>query len=186
VLKLFNRAAMGCASRLRNVVYRRLGVEMREYCWLRAIEIPRNWSDIVLEGCALDRGVTLLCSGDIKRGKLRIGHGCYINRNTIFDAHESIQVGRSVMIGPGCFITDGNHSMTRSQSIKSQPITSSPVSIQDEAWLGAHVVVLPGVTIGRGAVIGAGSVVTKDVPEFAIAYGVPAAVKGHREHTNDR
>jgi acetyltransferase-like isoleucine patch superfamily enzyme len=54
------------------------------------------------------------------------------------------------------------------------------VSIGEDCWLGTNVVVLPGVTIGKGAVVGAGAVVTKDVPEYAIALGIPAKVVGHR------
>jgi maltose O-acetyltransferase len=57
----------------------------------------------------------------------------------------------------------------------------APVVIEDDVWVGAHAVVLPGLTIGRGAVIGAGSVVTKSVPANAIVMGVPGAIKGYRQ-----
>lgn len=182
MFRLLHRLGQGLASRSRNLAYRALGVDLRDYCWLRDVEIPRNWNDVTLHGCSLDRGVVLLCSGPARPGKIEIGHGSYVNRYTMLDAHERIHIGRDVMIGPHCYLTDGNHGMAAGASVKSQPMTSAPVVIEDEAWLGAHVTVLAGVTIGRGAVIGAGSVVTKNVPAGAIAHGVPARV--HRSRSD--
>ncbi len=181
MIRLLHRLGQGLASRARNICYRLLGVDFRDYCWLRSIEISRNWSDITLHGCALDRGVVLLCSGAPRAGKIELGRGCYLNRYTILDAHERISVGRDVMIGPHCFITDGDHGTAPGSSVKSQRMTAQPVVIEDEAWLGAHVTVLPGVRIGRGAVIGAGSVVTRDIPAGAVAYGAPATVRRQRD-----
>jgi acetyltransferase-like isoleucine patch superfamily enzyme len=180
LLSLLLRLCQGTASRMRNLAYRLLGAEIRHYCWLRAIEIPRNWKDIVLHPCSLDRGVVLLCSGPARRGKIEIGEGTYINRYTILDAHERIAIGREVMIGPHCFITDGNHGMDPADSVKSQPMTAAPVEIEDEVWIGAHVTILPGVRIGRGAVIGAGSVVTRDIAAGSIANGTPARFRRMR------
>lgn len=180
MIRLLHRLGQGLASRTRNIAYRLLGVVFHDYCWLRAVEIPRNWGDITLHGCSLDRGVVLLCSGEPRPGKIELGHGTYINRYTILDAHRQIRLGRDVMVGPHCFITDGNHGTATDSSVKSQPMTATPVLIEDEAWIGAHVTILPGVTIGRGAVIGAGSVVTRDIPAFAVAYGSPATVRRPR------
>jgi acetyltransferase-like isoleucine patch superfamily enzyme len=183
MIRLLHRFGQGSASRLRNLAYRLLGVDFRDYCWLRAVEIPRQWEDITLHGCSLDRGVVLLCSGAPRKNKIEVGHGAYVNRYTIIDAHEHIGIGRDVMIGPHCFITDGEHGMRPDLSVKSQPMSSRPVIIEDEAWLGAHVVVLPGVRIGRGAVIGAGSVVTRDIPAGTVAHGSPARLRRSRSET---
>ncbi len=184
MIHLLHRLSLGLASRSRNLAYRWLGVDLRGYCWLRSIEIPRNWADVTLHGCALDRGVVLLCSGAPRPGKIEIGHGAYLNRCTMLDAHECIQIGRDVMIGPHCYVTDGEHGTAPGASVKSQPITARPVIIEDEAWLGAHVTVLSGVRIGRGAVIGAGSVVTRDVPAGTIAFGSPATARRQRASPN--
>lgn len=180
MIQLLHRLGQGLASRARNLTYRLLGVDMRAYCWLRAVEIPRLWRAVTLHGCSLDRGVVLLCSGEPSAGKIEIGHGTYINRYTMLDAIERITIGRDVMIGPHCYITDGNHGMAPGTSVKDQPMSARPVRIDDEAWIGAHVTILSGVHIGAGAVIGAGSVVTRDVPAGAIAYGSPATVRRHR------
>lgn len=174
---LIHRACMGVASRFRNIYYRLLGVKMTGYVWMRRIEIARNWSDIYLEkGVSLDNGVVMVTGGQPKPGKITIRGGSYINRYTIFDGHESIEIGRRCMIGPHCYITDGDHSTEPGIPVQAQPMRTAPVVLEDEVWLGSHVVVLPGVRIGRGAVIGASSVVTKNIPANAIAFGVPARV----------
>jgi acetyltransferase-like isoleucine patch superfamily enzyme len=177
MIRLLHRLGRALASRARNLGYRLLGVDLRDYCWMRRIEIPRQWSDVTLHGCALDTGVVLLCSGASRPGKIEIGYGTYLNRYTMLDAHEQITIGRDVMIGPHTYITDGAHGTAAHASVKSQPMTSQPVTIEDEAWIGAHVTILAGVRIGQGAIIGAGSVVTTDIPRHAVAYGVPATVR---------
>jgi acetyltransferase-like isoleucine patch superfamily enzyme len=171
------RAYYGLASRARNWVYRQLGVKMTGYVLMRAVEIPRNWKDITLEGdVALDRGVVLLCSGPHRPNKLVVRAGTYVNRYTMFDVHERLEVGRDCMIGPHCYFTDSDHGVALGRSVRSQPMHSAAVVLEDEVWLGAHSVVLRGVRIGKGAVIGAGSVVTSDIPANAIAAGAPARV----------
>jgi acetyltransferase-like isoleucine patch superfamily enzyme len=174
---LIHRSCMGLASRARNVYYRGLGVKMTGYVWMRRIEIGRNWSDIYLEGgVSLDHGVVFVTGGSRKRGKVSIRAGTYVNRYTIFDGHESIEVGRRCMIGPHCYITDGDHSKEPGAPVQAQPMRTAPVVLEDEVWVGSHVVILPGVRIGHGAVIGAGSIVSRNIPANAIAYGVPAKV----------
>jgi len=166
---------MGLASRARNAYYAALGVRRTGYIWMRQISIPRQWSDITLEkGVSLDDGVVLLCSGEPHPDKLVIRAGTYVNRYTIFDAHEHLEIGRNVMIGPHCYFTDADHGSEPESSVKSQPMRRAPLIVEDEAWIGAHVTVLPGVRVGRGAIVGAGAVVTRDVPAMAIVAGVPA------------
>ncbi len=168
----------GMISRWRNAYYKSLGVKIQGYCWMRQIEIPRNFTDIEIESsCAFDRGIVLLCSGESSaHPKIRIGASTYINRNTFLDATESITIGKECAIGPGCYITDHDHGQDLSLSPLAQPMFSKPTRIGDRVWLGANVTVLKGVTIGENTTVGAGSVVTKDLPAGAIAVGVPAKV----------
>jgi acetyltransferase-like isoleucine patch superfamily enzyme len=169
-------------SRTRNAWYRLLGVELRGYGCLRRISIPRQWREVAIEkDVGLDDGVVLLCSGTFRREKILIRSGTYLNRYTMVDAHHQVEIGRNCMIGPHCYITDGNHGMKMSLPIKKQPMTAAPVVIEDDVWLGAGVIVLKGVRIGRGAVIGAGSVVTRNIEPFMIAVGTPARAIGRRE-----
>jgi acetyltransferase-like isoleucine patch superfamily enzyme len=149
---------------------------------MRRVSIPRNWSDITIESPAsLDDGVVLLCGGPPKAKKLVIRQGTYINRFTMFDACERIEVGRNCMIGPHCYITDHDHGHVAGLLVNEQPPVSAPVRIGDDVWVGAGAIILKGVTIGNGALIGAGAVVTGDVPASAKFVGVPARQVGRRE-----
>lgn len=169
------RAAAGLASRARNLWLRALGVRLGGYVWLRRVSIPRQWEGVTLEkGVCLDDGVVLLCSGAKGPDKIVIRYGTYVNRYTMLDAHERIEIGRNCMIGPHCYITDANHGTAQGAAVKDQPMETAPIFIEDEVWLGAGVIVLAGVRLGRGAVVGAGAVVTKDVPPHAVFAGVPA------------
>lgn len=172
----------GVNSRRRNLYYRFMGVKLKGYVWMQQIEIPRNFNGIEIEqACALDRGVILLCSGDPQpRPKIYIGSQTYINRNTFLDASLSIIIGQESAIGPNCYITDHDHSCEANLPPLEQPLVSNPTYIGDRVWIGANVTVLKGVTIGNDAIIGAGSVVTKNIPERAIAVGVPAKVIRYR------
>jgi len=175
------RFAEAFNSRRRNVWFGLLGVRLRGYVWMRRISIPRQWSDISVEkDVSLDDGVVLLCSGPAKQDKIAIDQGTYVNRFTMLDAHAQISIGRNCMIGPYCYITDANHGRAPGGLVREQKMEPQPVVIEDDVWLGAGVVVLPGVRLGRGCVIGAGAVVTRDVPAGAVFAGVPAVSIGNR------
>jgi acetyltransferase-like isoleucine patch superfamily enzyme len=165
----------GLRSRTRNLLYRFLGVDIKVYANLKKISIPRQWEDIQIgRDATLDDGVVLLCNGNPKRGKISIGERCYINRHTMIDAHAQIEIGPDCMIGPFCYITDGDHARNGDKRLADKGMDTSPVQLEDNVWVGAHAVILKGVTIGRQAVIGAGAVVTKNVEAFSTVLGVPA------------
>ena len=106
-----------------------------------------------------------------------IGDRCLIGRGSGIVGHFSIKIGNDVWTGHHVYITDQNHGyedVKRPISQQSQP--ERPVVIGDGSWLGHGAVVLPGVTIGKHVVIGANSVVTKDIPDFSVAVGSPAKV----------
>jgi len=114
---------------------------------------------------------------------IEIGTNVQINDNVHIAANKKIVIGNNVLIASKVFITDhdhGNYSGTNQDSPLTKPIdrklNSKPVYIEDNVWLGEYVSVLAGVTIGKGSIIGAMSVITKDVPEYSIAVGAPARV----------
>lgn len=112
-----------------------------------------------------------------------IGNNVHINRNCYIWAGKKskIQIGDDFVCGPGVFIASGNHGSKKNQLIRQQEGVERDVIIGADVWLGAYVIVLPGVQIGEGAIVGAGSVVTKDVPPYTIVAGVPAKQIGQRE-----
>jgi len=95
-------------------------------------------------------------------------------------AYNSVRIGKYVQIGAGCQITDTDfHPLDwelRRQKDQIKLAKSLPVEIEDDVWLGAEVMVLKGVTIGRGSVVAARSVVTKSIPPYSLAAGTPAKV----------
>ncbi|MCP4417269.1 MAG: acyltransferase [Chloroflexi bacterium] len=113
-----------------------------------------------------------------EEGSLSIGSDTYIHPRCQLNAYKAqIQIGQGVMLAANCALYSHNHGMAKGQSMQEQPLeTKGPIIVEDHCWLGTGVVVMGGVHIGQGAVIGAGSVVINDIPEMAIAVGVPARV----------
>lgn len=116
-------------------------------------------------------------------GSVSIGPDTYIQPRCQLSAYKGpILIGANVVIAPHCAFYSYSHGIAPGQLIRQQPLTSKGgIVIEDDVWLSYGVVVLDGVRIGRGAVIGAGAVVTKDVPANAVAAGVPARVLRYRE-----
>jgi acetyltransferase-like isoleucine patch superfamily enzyme len=108
---------------------------------------------------------------------LRIGDRVRMNQTSI-SAVESVTIADTVAIARGVYISDHSHGFDDpDRAVRDQPLARvAPVRIEQGAWLGQNVVVLPGVTIGAGAVIGANSVVKDDVPARTVAVGAPARV----------
>lgn len=105
----------------------------------------------------------------------------YIGHRCVFYGHGGIRVGRNALLANDVQLICGNHTFARRGiPIRDQPAEEKPIVIQEDVWLAASAIVLGGVTIGQGAVVGAGSVVTHDLPPFSIARGVPARVVGER------
>lgn len=111
-------------------------------------------------------------------GSISIGESTHLQPRCHFVAGKSsIIIGRRCEIAPACGFYPFNHGIAAGQPVQEQPLISrGNIEIGDDVWLGYGVVVLDGVKIGSGAVVGANSVVTKDLPENAIAVGSPAKV----------
>ncbi len=111
---------------------------------------------------------------------LKVGSRVGIGPFCIFNAFDDLSIGDETMVSPYVNINCADHGMERGRPMREQRGTYGPVSIGRDCWLGSHVVVLKGVTIGDGAVVGAGALVNKDIPPYAVAVGVPAEVVGTR------
>jgi acetyltransferase-like isoleucine patch superfamily enzyme len=106
-------------------------------------------------------------------GRLEIGARTFVNYGCSIAAHERISIGRNCLIGPYVNIIDNQYHSLLDRMTRPP---SSPVVIGDNVWIGTRAIILPGVTIGDHAVIGAGAVVTHDVPARSVAAGNPARV----------
>ena len=122
---------------------------------------------------------------NIERGAIfssRIHLGDRSGIGVCADIPGKCYIGSDVMMGPHCTIYSRNHKFDDiTRPMRGQGFQEElPVYIGDDVWIGGHVIILPGVKVGSHAIIGAGSVVTKDVPEYAIVAGNPAQVKKYR------
>lgn len=106
---------------------------------------------------------------------ISIGEETFIGRNVYLNAYDSITIGSFCGIAAGCKIITGNHDVNNLKiEFKYEAILTAPIIINDGVWLGYNVIVLPGVTLGKGCVVGAGSVVTKSFDDYSVIAGVPA------------
>jgi acetyltransferase-like isoleucine patch superfamily enzyme len=112
---------------------------------------------------------------------MRIGDETWIGQQAFLHSAGGIEIGARVGIGPGVRIITSSHAEAgRELPILDSPIELAPVVIEDDCDLGVGAIILPGVRIGKGAQIGAGAVVTADIPPYSVAMGVPAKVMRER------
>jgi acetyltransferase-like isoleucine patch superfamily enzyme len=109
---------------------------------------------------------------------IELGEGCSLAGNCTIAAAQRVVLGREVLIARGVYISDHSHAFADpAVAVLKQGIDRiAPVEIGDGAWLAENVVICPGVSIGRGAIVGANAVVTRDVPPRTVAVGAPARV----------
>ena len=110
---------------------------------------------------------------------IEIGTGAQLSGTSITARSQRVSIGRQVLLAPNCVIVDSDfHAHWPPEARATEPgmERDAPVSIGDYAWIGMNCLILKGVSIGEGAMIGAGSVVTRDVPPFCLAAGAPARV----------
>lgn len=111
---------------------------------------------------------------------ISIGDYSGIGRNSIIIASCKLIIGQNVMIAPELIVFTANHEMKKDLPMIHQSITIAPVTIGNDVWIGARVTILAGVSVGDGAIIAAGAVVTKSVEPYSIVGGIPARPIGTR------
>ena len=115
-----------------------------------------------------------------------IGSGTWIGQQCFFHSAGGLHIGKNVGIGPGVRIITSNHvEEGRNKPILHSRVEFATVTIEDDVDVGIGALVLPGVTIHRGAQIGAGAVVTRDVPPYAVVAGIPAKILRFRPEDCD-
>jgi maltose O-acetyltransferase len=132
--------------------------------FIRIGNITRIWSNVNRCRLSVKKG-----------GKLYIGDNCRIN-GPVISVTDKVFIGNNCRIAPQVYIMDGDFHAVEDRLSKG---SSKPIIIEDDAWVATRAMVLKGVRIGKGAVVAAGAVVTKDVPPYTIAAGVPAKIIKH-------
>lgn len=131
----------------------------------------------VEEGCELSTGVIIKAYG----GTVKINSNTFIGEYVCIYGHGGVEIGQNTLIAMHTCIVSANHTIPDKKTlIRSQGDILLPIKIGDDVWIGAGCKILGGVTIGDGCVVGAGSVVTKSLPPYSIAVGVPAKVIKYR------
>lgn len=163
-------------ARLRVLGYRLAGgANIHPKCLIEAgVRIDRPWLLSLGARSVVQQGAWLSVTHD--GACLVIGEHGFVGRHVVIEVSLAVTIGRGALIAPNVYITDHNHGLNVGVAMFEQPCKATPVVIGDDVWIGANCVILPGVTIGSGAVVAAGAVVNRDVPANAIVAGVPARV----------
>lgn len=153
-----------------------VGVNAFIYLTAKLMRYPQNIS--IANGAVIKSGVHLCpCNNN---ATLKVGENTTIGFYTFIYASKSIEIGSNCMIAPFVYIVDSNHGVKKNVLMNMQENIASKIIIGSDVWIGAQAVILPGVTIGDGAVVAAGSVVNTNVEAYQIVGGIPAKVIGER------
>jgi acetyltransferase-like isoleucine patch superfamily enzyme len=146
---------------------------------LRHLWYHRVWGFEIGKGAGIHLGLFVWSFGprQTREDGVRIGRNTRINRNCTLDVRSGLAIGNNVSISPEVMILAGSHDVNDPE-FRQVP---GPIVIEDHVWIGSRAMILPNVTVGRGAVIAAGSIVTKDVEPLTIVAGVPAKPVGMRD-----
>jgi acetyltransferase-like isoleucine patch superfamily enzyme len=137
----------------------------------------RDGRIVVRSDCRIRHEALLYPSG----GWIELGSGSLVNAFSTIFGQGGVEVGDGVLVGPQSTIVAANHVYSdRDVPVDEQGLSTEGVEIRDDVWIGSNCTILDGVTVGEGAVVAAGSVVTESVPEYAVVAGVPAERIGSR------
>ena len=136
------------------------------------------------EGLVLEDGVIINrnCMIQAKNGPIRLGRRTSLGSNSVVVSLGGVDLGEAVLTAAGCYISAGAYEFDDLEKpiMDQRAYTKGPIRIGSKSWLGTRVVVLDGVSVGAGSVVGAGAVVTHNLPENSVAVGVPAKVVRYR------
>ena len=164
-------------SQLRRIGWRCIGMKIGANTRLARLYV--TWPHRISIGhhCTLEHEVYLKVAGGYsEKTSIVIGNGCFIGAGCEFNALSRIELGPGCLVASGTRFIDHDHGTDPDLPMKDQPERSADILLGPDVWVGVNCVILKGVTIGRGAIIAAGSVVTKNVPSGAIVAGTAGRI----------
>ena len=166
-------------ARMRAHFVRFQGARVGRKCLIGSgVRIDRPWTAKFGLRCVLDPQVWIDTVSD--NASFQVGDYTFIGRGAHIFISEMVSIGSNCLIGDGVIISDHKHNIEQGKLIGSQGCTSDPVDIEDDVMLSVRSIILQGVSIGKGAVVGPGAVVTGNIPPYSIAAGAPARIVGKR------
>lgn len=165
--------------------------KLLSWCPVYRIAVGGYWYYRYVQECTYDPSQFCSCGKDVKIGagvfirspeKMKIGDGVFIGSNCSIDAIGGLQLGNCCALASNTTILTLDHHHRGAESIPwGEARIIKPVVIEDYVWIGTNASILPGVTIGEGAIVGLGAVVAKDVPSRAIVVGNPGKIVRYRD-----
>ncbi len=169
------------AAAVRTVYWRLLGMTVGADVKLSSMRVTWPHRVILGERCSLEHAVYMNIAGGYDEDTaITIGDGTFIGSGCEFNIVSRLTVGPACLIASGTRFIDHNHGMDLGPGMKEQPEIKAPITLGSDVWIGANCIILKGVTVGDGAILAAGSVLTTSVPANAIFGGVPARLIRHR------
>jgi acetyltransferase-like isoleucine patch superfamily enzyme len=160
----------GCRLTIGNDVEFRRNLEIR---------VHGNSQVIIGNKTRIDRGVRILSAN---KANITISDGARIGLYSVFNGGDSISVGKKALVSGYVYLQTSMHGYaSKGEFVQDQGYSHAPVVLEEDSWLGTHVVVLPGVVVGKGAVVGSNAVVTKNVDPYQVVAGIPAKPLKERE-----
>ena len=150
----------------------------------RKARLEARWGSqlTIGEETSINHGAIVAATG----GHIRIGARGYVGHYAVLYGGGGLTIGDDVLIGPGVLVAAANHRFERVDvPINQQAESRLGIVVESDVWIGGHAIIVDGVRVGTGAVIAAGSVVTRDVPPYTVVGGVPAQVIRRRGTTDD-
>lgn len=162
-------------SKLRVYYLRLLGANIGKNVDLGQIDVVLPERLAIDDNCEIQNGVRFRSAGRWEDGQIWIGRDSFVGYDTVFNVGSSLKIGKNCLIAAGCMLTDAHHPFNNILGpIRDEAAIHKPIIVEDDVWIGACVVVLQNVTLGKGSIIAANAVVNRDVPPNEIWGGVPA------------
>jgi acetyltransferase-like isoleucine patch superfamily enzyme len=162
-------------SRARVAYWRLLGMQIGKDVRLSCLHVTWPHRVRLEDRCSLEHSIYFNCAGGYREEPgIRIGEGSFIGSGCEFNVKAGVYLGPNCLVASGTRFIDHNHGIAVGAEIKEQEEEEAAIFVGSGVWIGANSIVLKGVTIGDGAIVAAGSVVTRSIPALAIYAGVPA------------
>lgn len=164
------------ASFLRKLFFEIQGMKIGKDTIVQKLYVSWPHQVEIGDRCILEHAVSFRFDGSWKKGpSIKIGNNVFIGQGCEFNIRKGIVVGNDALIASGCKFIDHDHGASAGALMRTQAGPEQEIKIGSDVWLGCNAIILKGVEIGDGAIVAAGSVVTKSIPPLEIWGGVPAS-----------